>query len=245
MFSIAAASPRLTNIDKKTITRGFLDANIDNIADDVVAQFGSDAVVATLDWANISDSNQLSYSWRRALAKYPAAVMLWLSEANNWKIEAVIAASDLLDPNAIQTAPFLTTWIKYAEEISLLNVPREKNICFMTFILTIGFNNKEIEACKLVSLSFQDVYDAAALNELQYDSWRMLERHAPSVSWFRDWDKCERLRAALVNKFIENDWPVTFLKRSINRTDTYRQVVDYCKKTIQGKKLLKQLENSQ
>ena len=49
----------------------------------------------------------------------------------------------------------------------------------------------------MFAVCFQPTYDAAASSRLEFDEWDWLQRQAPSVSWFRDWDRCERLAAAL------------------------------------------------
>jgi hypothetical protein len=49
----------------------------------------------------------------------------------------------------------------------------------------------------LLAACFQPTYDAARSSRLEYEEWDWLKEQAPSVSWYRDWDRCERLAAAL------------------------------------------------
>jgi hypothetical protein len=53
----------------------------------------------------------------------------------------------------------------------------------------------------LLSACFQPTYDAAGNSRLEYEEWDWLREHAPSVSWYRDWDRCERLAAAVARLF--------------------------------------------
>jgi hypothetical protein len=85
------------------------------------------------------------------------------------------------------------------------------------------------------------VHDAAENDELDYDSWQLLKDQVPSLSWWRDWDKCERLRRALVDRFIRYDWPVDQFLRSVKNEETFRRIVDFCRMTPSGKTFVRRV----
>ena len=98
----------------------------------------------------------------------------------------------------------------------------------MSFLLALGFNNPGQGSHELVEHSFEVVHDAARDGSLEYRDWRFLQDHVPKLSWFRDWDKPERLRRALVGKFIDYRWPIASFLRSVRAPDTFGQIVEYC-----------------
>ena len=49
----------------------------------------------------------------------------------------------------------------------------------------------------LFAVCFQPTYDAAGSSRLEYDEWEWVREYAPSSSYWRDWDKCERLAKAM------------------------------------------------
>src|SRR5690606_21675602 len=64
------------------------------------------------------------------------------------------------------------------------------------FGLTLAFWEAD-PSSPLFAACFQPTYDAAGSSRLEFEEWDWLREQAPSVSWFRDWDRCERLAAAL------------------------------------------------
>ena len=66
------------------------------------------------------------------------------------------------------------------------------------FLLTVGFQNPGPDAAELVAESFEAVHEAAAENELSETAWLLLEPLLPSLGVWRDWDRCKRLRRALL-----------------------------------------------
>jgi hypothetical protein len=64
------------------------------------------------------------------------------------------------------------------------------------FGLTLAFWEADVKS-PLFAVCFQPTYDAAGSSRLEYEEWDWLREQAPSVSWYRDWDRCERLAAAL------------------------------------------------
>ena len=40
------------------------------------------------------------------------------------------------------------------------------------------------------------IHAAAQRSALDYEHWRAIEKPAPALGWWREWDKCECMRAA-------------------------------------------------
>ena len=99
----------------------------------------------------------------------------------------------------------------------------------MAFLLALGFNNPQPRAYELVARAFQIVHDAAEKDELGYDNWRLLNYQVPTISWWRNWDKCERLRRALVEKFIKYEWPAEYFKEVVKNQKTRDLIMLFCR----------------
>lgn len=49
----------------------------------------------------------------------------------------------------------------------------------------------------LLPACFQTSFDALAASQLDHEAWDWLQDLAPPVAWWREWDRCERISAAL------------------------------------------------
>ena len=106
----------------------------------------------------------------------------------------------------------------------------------MAFLLALSFNNPDLNAPLLAAAAFQVVHDAAEKEKLPYVSWRLLAHQAPSLSWWGEWDKCQRLRHSLVDHFARYEWKSEFFLQAVNRAETFNQVLDaYTRKSKGGK----------
>src|SRR5438045_155351 len=63
---------------------------------------------------------------------------------------------------------------------------------------------------------FGPVHDALAKRTLPEDAWLELLPHLPSIGFFRDWDRCERLRRAAVMLLDAQGACVSALMRSMD-----------------------------
>jgi len=113
----------------------------------------------------------------------------------------------------------------------------------MVFLLALSFHNPDENAPALVAASFQRVYDAAAAEQIQYETWRLLMYQAPSLSWWRDWDKCQRLRNALVEHFMRYEWELDFFLKSIPRPATFEALIEDFVGKSKGRKFLRSIAN--
>lgn len=245
LFNVLANSPNLTHSNKRSIITSVLNQRIDNVADDVVSLFQSDAIISALEWMDSSGNNQLSMVWRNLLHAHTKTILKWLSETKKTRIDTILYLAGLLDPKSIRASDTsISVWVDFSKTAQSSNISKKDLVEFMSFILTIGFNNIDPEAALLIANSFQIIHDAAENNELPYQSWRWLENYAPSLSFWRDWDKCERLRAALVNAFIEKGWPVNHFLNAVKRQETLSQIIEYCKRSRQRMTFLEQVANN-
>jgi len=215
---------------------------VDTIADDVVEKLGAQAINAVLEWvdsvASISPQ-ALKPTWRRALASRPRTLLNWLRGVEAPHEATVAFVASLLDPNSQEVRSFgAHVWLRFAA-----TAPHKLDhgdlIRTMAFSLALAFNNPGLGAEKLAAQVFETVHEAAENNELDDSSWLMLKNHVPSLSWWGDWDKCERLRRALVDKFIRYDWSIDGFLEAVNREKTFRQIVASCKTTESGKAFLR------
>jgi tetratricopeptide (TPR) repeat protein len=235
-----------TTLEQKVkieITKAILNTNIMGLAGKVGTYFKEDAVEALLDWVNDSPNHAhgLFSEWQYLLKNHPTYTLDWLMQAVNPPEHTINLITSLLDPNSSEVVnKGACVWVSFAQKIGN-ELGKKSLVETIAFLLTLSFNNPKDGACELARLSFEIVHDSVANSELESHSWQNLEKHLPSLSWWRNWDRCERLRRGLVESYINYYWPVSNFFETVRQEETFKRIVEFCNTTIKGKKFLTQL----
>lgn len=153
--------------------------------------FGGKPAVFLVLAAITSGQIQLSWPWRSALAGHQDTVLEWLERLSPPSLRDLDLGSLFVSPKATQSR-LATVWKSGTANAGTI-VPR-----VAAFGLTLAFWEGDVKS-PLLAGCFQPTYDAAGSSRLEYDEWDWLREHAPSVSWYREWDRCERLAAAVAH----------------------------------------------
>lgn len=215
------------------------------LAKDIKNVFGERAVIPILNFLNSKPTDKnLNYEWNVILGCFPNAVLNWLSSRKHHvNILLLSMISSFFDPHS-------NILYEYDPEIWLPSndtsfTTSNKNLSsYMAYVLAIGMTNKSTNACKLVDYSFQFVHDSLKNDSLDYNSWSLFKDKLPHLSFWRDWDKCERLRRGIVKIFYSNQWPATCFFHTIKDDETFYDIVQYCSQRDWGRNFLKNLQKS-
>jgi hypothetical protein len=160
-----------------------------DVAVDALVRFGGKVAIIRALTALASGQLQFSWQWRSALSAQPDTVLEWLESLSSPSPRDLELSSRFVSPKATQSR-LATVW-KSGTASSGSIAPR-----IAAFGLTLAFWEADVKS-PLLAVCFQPTYDAAGSSRLEYEEWDWLREQAPSVSWYRDWDRCERLAAAL------------------------------------------------
>jgi len=135
----------------------------------------------------------------------------------------------------------LSPWIKLAKEIpeAILAFPNGEAA---SFLLSVGFQNAEPEAVILATTSFEHVHASArddAPDPLSYRAWKSLEPDVPVLGYTKNWDHCERLRRALVERFVQRGWLRAEFLTCVNRPTTLRSIFYSCREVARGEEFIR------
>jgi hypothetical protein len=182
----------LSDEDRGAVVDAILASGLDISVDGLVRFGGKIAIFHGLS-AMVTGQIQLSWSWRSTLSAQPDSVLEWVEDLTSPSPRHLELGSRFLSPRAMQ--PRLAKVWKTGTAGAASVVPR-----VAAFGLTLALW-EGTAASPLLAACFQPTYDAAGSSQLVYDEWDWLDEHAPSVSWYRDWDRCERLAAAVAHLF--------------------------------------------
>jgi len=217
-----------------------LEVGDDRFANSVVDRFPNDVIKTILNREpkSLSGSSFISMGWRTALATHQQELSSFLGREEYFSSNAaMMILAGLLDPHQAQVRNCgLKPWIKLAKEMpdAILAFPNGEAA---SFLLSIGFQNAESESIILATVTFEHVHASArddAPDPLSYRAWKSLEPDVPVLGYTKNWDHCERLRRALVERFVQRGWPREQFLRCVNRPATLRSILYSCREIALG-----------
>jgi hypothetical protein len=240
----AATSARETPPDlQRAMVNAMLHAKSDAVAEAAGRTFGTEAAFAVLDWFDSSDSlapSSVPARWRKVLALQPGSMVDWLASRPAAREASAALIAVLSNPHSPEIGrrgpgPWLSC-LKCPEGLDSVGIR------LRAYLLALGFDNTGPGSDELVVNSFAAVHEALATEHLPYDSWSLLEDHVPRLSWHRNWDRCERLRRGLVEKFAYYSWPAAQFVRCATDEDMLQAMLESCWKAEGGKRFLGNLK---
>jgi hypothetical protein len=242
-FDIVAA-----NLDSEesisNMIAAMLDAQSDALAQEIVDRYKQLAVASVLKWVDrhLEGREKLGRDWLWAMRSTPVLLLDWLRQHPKSSEQTAAFISGLLDPHSeavITAGSEVWAALKKRPNSSL---DYQTYISAMAFLLALGFNNPPLGAGDLVATSFESVHDAAADQSLSQSSWRLLKDQAPDYSSWWSWDKCKRLRCALIGRFIRFRWPKQqFLESAHGKT--FERILNNSYDVEGGKDFIREVAN--
>jgi len=185
--------------------------------------WGKDAVFAVLSWIDAHGGTMTEIT-RQALTFHVREVMEWI-RSRPASSESLIAVAHIVAPYSYNMTTYETT-VWHVVYRSLRNSQREAEATYVcTLLLALGLGNAPPAPLDLISESFERVHELAARNLLSDDAWIIMEPLVPELSWFSNWDKCERLRRALVLAFVRHRWTASTLRQVVRDTKIRKQIL--------------------
>jgi hypothetical protein len=214
----------------------------EELAGPVVDRFGAEAVKAFLGWFETDMSvvpGKVSPAWRAALATQrdellSSAVLGGHLRSNR----TMVLLAGILDPHLPEvTAIGLDPWLALVREEPNL-VLEFPNADASAFLLSLGLQQGDQQAVELLVTCFEHVHAAAGDESLSYRGWHILIKEVPALSWTRNWDKCERLRRAVLLAFVRNRWSFDDFLRCVRHPETLHRMLYSCREISGGEVLM-------
>ena len=122
-----------------------------------------------------------------------------------------------------------TVWVRTLHTLRENHREDEANYV-SAFVLALALCNAPPAPLDLVSESFERVHRLAEKELLRDDAWFILQPLVPELSWRKNWDKCERMRRALMSAFVRYAWPAPQLRDRITNPDLLEQLLKSARK---------------
>lgn len=152
-----------------------------------------------------------------------------------WDILVMLARAVEVDqvPNEVGEDP----WIVAVRNAT--GRPSEGDrIYFSAYLFCRALGNRSLNPGELARLGFDSTYRATENNTLSDHIWRALEPRLPgSLFWF-DWDRCPRLRAAVVNLFVRRALAPGIFVELVESDELFLQLVETASLSSEGREYL-------
>ena len=170
---------------------------------DAVKKAGRYAIEGALRWAEdrAAKEDLPSQVWQQALA-VSAADRLKDSELSS---AALAFCGWCLPPDTVRRSLHSSRLDvqRLAEELEEVPKPLRLHAAFL--LVSLGLRDGQTQGATLLAKGFFAVYDALASRDYSSDSWLLLSPELPDLGWWKDWDRCEKLRQATVRTFPDHD----------------------------------------
>jgi hypothetical protein len=244
----------LTEEERSVIAGAVFAADAQELAVQVIERLGESGARGVLTQLEAAP-RELTASWRHALAQRPEVLARWLEEClvqeqgRQKRIEAALQIMGLLHPRSAQVQSIKPDfWLAFSEAVApqlVRPTPEAKRMRLSSkaafFLMAVGMENADGRGDQLIERFFEVVHEDLATNSFDYSAWKWLEEITPLLP-FNDWDKCERLRRAVIERFARFGWPLRSLTGAIQHQSTLEFMVRSCSQTEEGQRILKGLK---
>ena len=115
-----------------------------------------------------------------------------------------------MDPDAVPNEYGEDPWLKAMEMSSDSNdVAGEDYLAAFLLNRALGWNSRSIG--RLMFFCVQRVHQALAVERLDWNAWNLVQRRLPWASPWKAWDRCGRVRLAVVDKFVDGNFLILWL----------------------------------
>jgi hypothetical protein len=198
--SVDIDQDRATAVVTAMITAGRADCS--SLA---VARFGIRPVIAALS-ASFGSHLGTADVWLRAITGDTDELAACMVDGILTTRPMLIALTTIMDPDAVPNSVGQDPWVTMLEQ-SRPSTDEAGEDHLAAFLFCRAMGQRSRSPGRLFFLSVQRLHEAMAVRRISDDIWRLTDRRLPWVAPWREWDRCERLRRAVVDQFIERELP--------------------------------------
>lgn len=218
------------------VVTAMITASRDDCASLAVEKFGIGAVVRALSEGSSSEANSV-WSWLPAIARRPEELSACLADGTLRDRRLLTGLAQIVDPDAVPNSVGQDPWITAVQNSTISDDNRgEDHLAAFLFNRAMGWRSKS--PGQLFLLSVQRLHEAMAAERLSDTAWRLADRRLPWVSPWREWDRCERLRRAVVDQFIDRDLSPIEFATVVNEARLWAKLIALATETWRGRRYL-------
>ena len=184
------------------ILEGILENSSEVLYKQIFDSFGEKSIEIFLNWCKKSDLKSEKVSDWFNICKYsPSTCLKWIFSNQSLNVKLLVSIISVLDPYSEEVLhEGIKPWLLVFKELDSRGINTDLKMILSQFILPLVLMSKEAVPNSFAEFVFKPVHDQLAKNQFNYEQWIKLESILPDVPWYSSWDKCKRLRKAMMEK---------------------------------------------
>lgn len=187
------------------IVASLVEAGREDCASIVVDRFGIVPVVAALSEIDTDEIRSLE-QWLRSIAWKTDALAECMASGALSHRPLLIALAGVVPPDGVPNSVGRDPWVTAVEQTRTSDDVQGEDL-LAAFLFVRARGRRSNSPGRLFFLSVQRLHEAMATSRLSNQAWQIASQRLPWGSLFREWDRCEKLRHAVVDDFVDRDLP--------------------------------------
>ncbi|WP_132834047.1 MULTISPECIES: hypothetical protein [unclassified Pseudomonas] len=226
-------------IPNKTLT-AIISAQRIDLAAEAIRYFGSATTLEVLGQNFQLEEPTYLFLWIEFAAADYAAVAEYLLTDTSKSKTILYALSKYIYPDQIKSRAGVDPWIK-GYQTAKGSVSKDAETYLSSFLLSRALGGASSSSAELACISFETVHDAAEASKISGEAWGLLDSRLPSTYFWLDWDKCQRIRAGVVDLFVERQLhPIAFATLTTSQP-LFRLLISLANRNGRGRDYLKEV----
>lgn len=181
--------------------------------------------------------NQL-LPWLRFGLRDAGAVAQVLASGGFTKRQTLATIARLTSPDLVPNDYGDDPWV-IASRQSTGVLTKADVVYLSSYLLARALGPRSRNCTDLVEASFDDVYRAAAENQIGGDAWNLLDGRLPQPNYWQRWDRCKQIRYGVAQLYVRRDLSVASFARLGSTDHDFAALVKDASKEWHGRDFLR------
>jgi hypothetical protein len=196
--------------------------NVHTDLSNLIFQKDKNAVNYVLDYFNISPEYTVPKSIEKLCQQEDLKILTWMETVNVLMPNVGFLIMKSIRPTSQQVqSKDIERWIAFSE-LSVGSMP----IKYYAYLYLLSFNwPNDIHAIQFMRIAFYPLHKAASEGRLDYELWRDISPYTEELPIWLDWDRCKKLRKAVVKRIKNSDFDKDFIENFTPDKELNRELV--------------------
>ena len=219
-------------------------AQRDDLATRVVGQCGLSAVLDVVGSALEHEPRRPGLErWLSVASSDPLAVSQHLASGSEKPRALLVALARTLPPDVVPNEIGADPWL-IAAQGTIGRVSEGSATYLNAYLLNRALGPRSRSAAELAQLGFEAIHMAAASERLYDEAWQLLDPRLPSSIFWREWDRCRRIRAGVVDLFVDRDLAPQVFARIAADDKLFMDLASAAAGNRRGRRYLKRVQRA-
>jgi hypothetical protein len=211
-----------------------------DLASEVINYFGSATTLEVLGQDSLLYDQTYFFLWVEFAAADCNAVSEYLLSETHKSKYMIYVISKYIYPDQIKSRAGTDPWVK-SYQSAMGDISKDAEIYLNSFLLSRALGGSSSSSAELACISFMTVHSAAEVSRISVEAWGLLDSRLPSTYFWLDWDKCQRIRAGVVELFFERQLPPVAFAMLTTSQSVFRLLITQANRSGRGHDYLKQV----